>query len=101
MLRVPVVPARNSSIVMGRTFSLGGTGLSFPAVFFLGYIFGGETLLKDDEMKTIATLAAAAFVFAAGSAAACEWSKGKQSVKAPETTTVATASVEQSTPVKN
>ncbi|HKK29317.1 MAG TPA: hypothetical protein VKA18_02840 [Alphaproteobacteria bacterium] len=52
-------------------------------------------------MKTIATLAAAAFVFAAGSAAACEWSKGKQSVKAPETTTVATASGEQSTPVKN
>lgn len=52
-------------------------------------------------MKTIATLAAAAFIFAVGSASACEWNKtARQSVKSPDNTKVASVTGPQSTTVK-
>ena len=52
-------------------------------------------------MKTLAAVAAAAFVLAVGSASACEWNKtAKQSVKTPDTTKVASVAGPQSAPVK-
>ena len=52
-------------------------------------------------MKTLATLAAAAFVLSVGSASACEWNKtAKQSVMKPDNTKVASISGPQSAPVK-
>jgi hypothetical protein len=51
-------------------------------------------------MKTLAALAAAAFIVSVGSASACEWNKTAQSVKAPDETKVASVSGPQSAPVK-
>jgi hypothetical protein len=52
-------------------------------------------------MKTVATMAVVAFVFAVGSASACEWNKtAKQSAQMPDKTKVASISGPQSTPVK-
>ncbi len=52
-------------------------------------------------MKTLATLAVATFVFAVGSASACEWNKtAKQSTQTTESTKVASVAGPQSTPVK-
>ncbi len=49
-------------------------------------------------MKTIATLAAAAFVFAVGSASACEWNKtAEQSVQSPDNSKMASVTGPQTT----
>ena len=52
-------------------------------------------------MRTAASIAVAAFIFAVGSASACEWSKtAEQTTQAPDKTKVASTSGPQSAPVK-
>lgn len=51
-------------------------------------------------METVATLAAAAFVFAVGSASACGWDKTAQQSTQTTDSKVASVSGPQSAPVK-
>ena len=58
-------------------------------------------LMEDYSMKTLAALAAAAFVLSVGGASACEWNKtAAQSTQAPDNTKVASIAGPQSAPVK-